>query len=723
MSENLNKLQKTDISFLKSLTDLEFHNLIQTIPKEQQAEILEQLKHSSVPGLAATSAAMRMRKKRQLDSEVDIREIKDVRRRNTALSCPFKFIETYFTDRFFMKHASHHEEMIKAICHVAQFGGDQAISAPRGEGKTTVATIMMIYAILKQWVRFPIIIAQTGPHAERIFKDIKYQFEANTILGEDFPEIIDPIRSLEGAPQRGNQQRHDGERTRIAWKASYITFPFVQGSPYGGISLSYFGLDSAIRGLIVNGMRPDFVLIDDPETRESAQSPHQISTRAQSIDRDIAGLAGPRKRIARVMLCTIQNRYCLAYQYTDPKQKSSWSGKRFKMLDVFPENTAIWDEYIIRRQEAQREGDKEAKAATQFYIDNREEMDRGAKVSNPQRFDQTVMPDGWKIEQSALQHCYNIISDYGIESFLSECQNDPSEESGPETSGLTAVTVAGRMSGLDQGELHPDHQVITIGIDLGKYLCHWVMIGWQPHCIGNVIDYGILEVSNVSTQTSNEATEIAIFNALVRWRSELLESNKKFDMVLIDSGDFTKTTYQFVREVGGAPFMVSKGTGGRNFVSGKQSNQRIVGENWYASYQQQENIWLYMLDTDYWKQFVHQRFLTPTFNEAKQFNSGSLSVFSTIDRKKHLSFSHHIVAEERREEFKPGKGLRVYWHQVNRNNHYLDATYMACAAARMKGIDLPIGTTQKLATETKQKQPSQPFLTPTGQTYLATQRK
>ena len=670
-----------------------------------------------------TSQRDLMRRKRAADMEITVRKCANQKRRTKALADPNEFISTYFKDRFYMQHAPHHLEMINAMCHVAQFGGDQSISAPRGEGKTTVATVMMIYAILNQWVRFPVIIAQTGPHAERVFKDIKYQFESNELLGDDFPEIADPVRALEGAPQRGNMQRHNGQSTRIAWKKSTITLPQIEGSPYGGVSLAYFGLDAAIRGLIINGMRPDFVLIDDPETRESAASPHQITVRAQSIDRDIAGLAGPTKRIARVMLCTIQNRYCLAYQYTDPQQKSSWSGKRFKMLESFPDNTAMWEEYIVRRQEAQRNGDKEAREATQYYLDNRKQMEAGAVVSNPQRLDQTKMQDGWQIEISALQHCYNIVADYGMESFLSECQNNPSEESGPETMGITAARVASRMSGLEQNEWHPQHELVTIGIDLGKYLCHWVMVGWQPDCIGNIVDYGVLEVHGVGTQTDSQASEIALFNALVRWRSEMLEVGKPLDMVLIDSGDFTKTAYQFIREVGGAPFMVSKGISSRTFYVGKASADRIPGENWYASFQKQENIWLYLLDTDYWKQFVHERFMTPTFNEARHYIPASLSVFSTEDRKKHLSFSHHIVAEERREEFVAGKGLRRYWHQINRNNHFLDATYMACAAARMKGVQLPLGTQASPTKQTTNEKTVKPFLTPTGQQYLITQRK
>ncbi len=151
--------------------------LLKELPPNEQQFVLQ-----SVSGLeqkkSPTVAAERMRKMRERAMEVTVRTCANLDRRTKALDDPHRFIKTYFSDRFFMQNAPHHHEMISAITHVARFGGDQAISAPRGEGKTTIATVMMIYAILKQWVRFPVIIAQTGPHAERIFKDINKSLSA-----------------------------------------------------------------------------------------------------------------------------------------------------------------------------------------------------------------------------------------------------------------------------------------------------------------------------------------------------------------------------------------------------------------------------------------------------------------------------------------------------------------------------------------------------------------
>jgi hypothetical protein len=87
-----------------------------------------------------------------------------------------------------------------------------------------------------------------------------------------------------------------GRRTLLEWYTSHVVFPRVKGSPCSESIISVYGLDSAIRGERRRGRRPDFALIDDPETQESARSLLQINERETKIDRDIgdrrAGRAG-----------------------------------------------------------------------------------------------------------------------------------------------------------------------------------------------------------------------------------------------------------------------------------------------------------------------------------------------------------------------------------------------------------------------------------------------
>jgi hypothetical protein len=77
------------------------------------------------------------------------------------------------------------------------------------------------------------------------------------------------------------------------------------------------------------------------------------------------------------------------------------------------------------------------------------------------------------------------------------------------------------------------------------------------------------------------------------------------------------------------------------------------------------------MDTDYWKQFIHERFLTPTFDEQNFLRRGALSLFVQPNDRKHTSFAQHIAAEELVSEFKEGKGVKTSWNKISENNHWL----------------------------------------------------
>jgi hypothetical protein len=117
-------------------------------------------------------------------------------------------------------------------------------------------------------------------------------------------------------------------------------------------------------------------------------------------------------------------------------------------------------------------------------------------------------------------------------------------------------------------------------------------------------------------------------------------------------------------------------------VPDKQTEQKRVGEHCYLSLQETSGIWLVGLDSDYWKGWLHERFMTPD-----ESPSGCLSLFGD-DKRQHFGFAHHICAEIECEEFIEGKGLKRYWKKVNRNNHWLDCAYMCCVAASLHGMKL-----------------------------------
>lgn len=163
-------------------------------------------------------------------------------------------------------------------------------------------------------------------------------------------------------------------------------------------------------------------------------------------------------------------------------------------------------------------------------------------------------------------------------------------------------------------------------------------------------------------------------------------TNRRIQFCLVDSGTFTKAAYEFCRQAGGV-FHPSKGLS--PYYPRKQSTAScIASSNLHAQKFTNESIWLYELDTSYWKQFVHERFLTPPMDENNMLRRGSLSLFELDGYEKHISYAHHIASEELLTEFKEGKGVKTYWNVRNDNNHWLDATYMAAAGSEVCGIKL-----------------------------------
>jgi len=578
---------------------------------------------------------------------------------------------------------------------------------------TRLAMYGAVYLMFAGLSPFPIVIGKSQTKSQNELKTIKERLQQNAELIADFPEVGVPFQSVGAWSSRARMQTVGGVSTNIEIAADHLIFPTItreqlpadwpdecEPTSQGQI-MSSLGVDGPIRGTNFRDHRPTLAILDDIENKETAESDGTIEKNEDIIEKDVGGLGGSGRRVSRVMLCTTQNRKCIAYKYTDRKCKPSWKGRRFRKMITPPDRKDLWDEYIELRQ-ARADDDPDARVAFRFYRDNQAEMDRGAEISNPYSYDRRDAEDGETIELSAIQAYYNRVADFGEEAVATEDDNDPPETVGPQGSGLTAGIVASRNSGLDRLQVPANTTCITYGIDLGKYRCHWVGIAWWKGAGGCIFDYGVADVYGTDESMDNDQSEPAIYRALVNWRDELLATKivdaagteRSINSVMVDSGTFTDSAYEFIRQVGGN-FHVSKGVGG--YKQPKANTNTIVANHLHASKQTEKGVWLWNLDTDYWKQWVHERFLTPTFDDENMLRRGSLSLFSPGPRKKHLTFAQHITAEEYVEEFVAGKGTKKYWYPHGKNNHWLDATYQAAAAAGGMGVEILSGPEIKIA--------------------------
>lgn len=671
---------------------------------------------------AAQRDADRKREKRATAKEVFVPPCADPARRAELEADDVSWMMYYFAPEsgtaspFTYRFTIQQQEMIEALKNAFLFGGDQAIAASRGEGKTVLCERMVMKYTFKGRIGFTVLFGATGTGADDCLDSMKVEIETNDRLHADYPEICVPVRALENTPNRAHYQivtgrRHDNDvpyeraSSKFVWCGKEIHLPKVPGAPAAGSIIATRGLDAAVRGIKKGGRRVDVAVIDDPDTEETVRSEVQAQKLEDRIDRAIAGLGGQQRRVARVMLTTLQNRTCVSYRFTDPEQKPSWRGKRFRYLLKPPKRKELWEEYIQLQQEDWRgeAAGNPTKNALKFYTEQREAMDEGAEVANPNRRD----PD----EVSALQSYHNFVARNGWDAAATELDNDPPEETGPIESGITAHRIQHAFSGLDRRVVPAGCKLLTQGIDVQKRGLHWVVRAWMEDATSWVIDYGFLD-SYADMSGDTEGVELAIRRTILARMDEVAanpyvsEDGEIIEIsnTLIDAGWLPAPVYAACLELGKGVHP-AKGHGKSNGASGRMFSPALrrtytcrPGDNWRMDWQQPYHVWLVNCNADHWKGWEHSRWMT------EHGRVGAAYIFGTMtseekkwlgrrvpkQAKEHMSFAKHLTAEVEVEELDKSGKLHRYWKVKagSSANHYLDASYLTDVAASMIGIKL-----------------------------------
>ena len=633
------------------------------------------------------------------------------------------WLQYFFVDVFTYSFVDQQKEMIAAIGQAARIGGDQALAASRGEGKTTIFECLATKFALSGVISYTVLFAANGPKAGESLKNIRDPLEAiGDYTGSEtserllrlYPEVCEPIHALEGAPQRAYGQTVSGKRfdtgepfemvaSRFSWCGDSILLPNVPGSPGAGAVIATRGLDGEIRGAKRGTKRVQLAGIDDPDTEETVNSEDQAKKLEKRIDRGIAALGGQRRRVARVMLTTCQNQTCVSYKFTDPKEKPSWHGRKFRFLIEKPTRMDLWQEYVAQRQADLQDGDREGRTAHKFYLDNRKAMEAGAVVSNPHRYDPEQLDDGTRREESALQFYYNEVARIGLEAVETEYDNDPPEELGPVESGITPRRIQKQLSGFDRKAIPDGCTIVTQGIDIRKIALHWIVRAWRPGEPGQpwdcfTVDYGITEIFG-TTPGSDEGVGEAIVRALHDRKDRVTAEPYELpiDYTLIDSGYRTEDVYQFCDEAGLGFYPAighgrSSGNITTNFRSPVASSpQKVIGWRFFLAIRPNGTGWLVHMDADHWKAWEHDRWMSDPDKP------GGMTVFGTKtpwedrlgpDEKAHHAFARHICAEIEVEEPDKQGVMKRYWKPKSDNNHWFDAAYRSNVAAAMAGVQM-----------------------------------
>ncbi|NLF17735.1 MAG: hypothetical protein GX595_10825 [Lentisphaerae bacterium] len=665
---------------------------------EQGTRDYEAMKEAARARNAALSAAGR--------DIGDLPEVVDPERRARCRTSFRGFCDAYFPQTFHLEWSPDHLRVIGKIEQAVLHGGLFAMAMPRGSGKSSLAECACLWAMLYGHRYFVTLIGSDEGHALGMLDSIKTELESNDLLLEDFPAVCYPIHSLEGIANRCSGQLYKGNRTQIGWTANEIVLPTIAGSEASGAIIRVAGITGRIRGMKFKRpdgqtVRPSLVILDDPQTDESARSLSQCANRERILAGAVLGLAGPGKKISGIMPCTVIRPGDMADRILDREKHPEWNGERTKMVYAFPSAEKLWEKYAeVRAESLRQHGD--LSEATAFYLARREEMDEGADVAWAARFNHD--------EASALQHAMNLrLQDEAA--FWAEYQNEPLPENVGDDEQLTVDEIARKLNGHRRGEIPIGCNHLTMFVDVQGKLLFWAVCAWESDFTGYLVDYGAFPDQGRRYFTLRDATptllevkrgaglEGSIYAGLEALTGKLLAKEWQRDdgamikigRCLVDAnwGTSTDVVYQFCRQSPHAAVLFPShgryvGASSTPFAEYKKKQGDRVGLNWrIPNVRGKRAIRHVLFDTNYWKSFIHARLTVPMGDR------GCLSLYGR-DPVAHQLFAEHLTAEYRVKT--EGRGRVVDEWKLRpeaHDNHWFDGIVGCAVAASLEGAVLP----------------------------------
>jgi phage terminase large subunit GpA-like protein len=278
------------------------------------------------------------------------------------------------------------------------------------------------------------------------------------------------------------------------------------------------------------------------------------------------------------------------------------------------------------------------------------------------------------------------------------------------------------------GVVPQDAERLTMGIDLGKRLGHWVLVAWRPDARGHLVDYGRFDIAGDTMDIAR-----AVLAALSDLREQVIEPGWRKpggellipNPVSIDAGYMPEAVYEFCRQAG-RRYIPALGRGlsayDRRYRTYTHPTKlgaavRAIGQEYYISWMPTERLFRADVCADFWKTWLHDRLRTPAGEP------GAFELYQSRDPNQHITWSQHITAERPREIFIEGVGEKVIWERARKANHYLDATYNACWAGHLAGVRLIQSRRGilPLSSSPSDDSPS-PIVMPDGRPFLVSER-
>lgn len=698
------------------------------------------------------------------------------------------FLKTYFPRIFYLRWSVAQNDMIERMETVMYRGGLFCVAVPRGEGKTAIGQCSTIWAAVYGHRRYIYFIGDEAGSAEDALHSIKTELYTNPQLIRDFPEHCYPIARLENRGHSAKGQLCRGVPTFIEWSNESVVLPCVTfdkehfdpadmlelpDKPLGesnaglycsksaGTVIRCKGITGGVKGAIhkhpLTGelMRPDVFIADDVQTDKTADSPASTHKIIRYVEGALEGLSGPQTLISGVMLCTVAREGDVSETFLDKQKRPQWHGQKTPMVLEWPDGVGImelnpetlsgqhWMKYDeLRRVSLRMHGD--ITLASEYYLENQEEMDAGFRMSWEDRFNGDEKLMGMR-EYSAIQHAMNLRLSKPVE-FSCEYQQEPYRESALGTRVLTPALMQQRIVSVERNILTAGEEHLVAYIDVQDEILWYVVMAVSNDFTGHVVDYGTFPKIDRLYITKAETEKWCLLSKLYFERNPGIEPIGKASKSSMPKAQFEGKIYLAIDELlhrllgttylrdDGAEFNINRigidcqwgsatkpiyrlirnrsdsriipchgkyiGVGMLKFHEWQIRPGNFLGDYWLFSTSKYGVRYL-LIDTNHWKTFLWNRFTLPIGSPS------SLTVFQLPAERHEMYFDHLCKSEY--PETKEARGQRLdEWKEYpgKPDNDLFDASVGCAVLASLCGSrvnELSPGTTPNEQPKTRRK--------------------
>ena len=654
--------------------------------RKSRADLEKELKELRGSSNDSSHLATASRRNHDRFSEID-KEMNDAlskidwERRKECEADIIKFTNTYCVGSLLDdKPPPHCQEILKQMLDACLANTPYLILTGRGSGKTSFSEIIILYLIATGRKKYGVLISNSAASSQNILNDI-FRFITNeSAFTNDYPELCLPFLLCNGSYRR--KQTYNGKLLNISSTSGRIIFGRLEdkdGKPFPTSEslITTAGIGSGLRGLKRNGLRPDLILIDDASDEEISSSTERTQKLYNLIQKSVLGLGG-KKSISCIMTATpiSPDDICSVL-----KNDKGWSVKTFPSILSFPDEWnkkahGLWGEYFNKYNE-EIAMDKNHSSSLQFYTKHQQELEKGADVINPSRFN----PDDGTI--SGIQFFLLKWNQIGENNFLSEYQMTP--KSVQIELKITPKDVLKNISDFEEDEIPDGCQLTTCSIDLNtSYGATMLSASFKTDSTCYIVKHKIFKLG-IDQKLPDVQYDQQLFSKLCDIVRTIKSLNIPLDCIVVDGGgrnfnavvSFAKQC-QFKFSIPCCALLGRSSTSFNPLVKSRLRNavSRTVlcGDESERTRKGQGKKWL-LFDSDFYREQAQKSFL---------LESGSIGS-TNLYQGDHTDFAIQVTNEKLLWKKQKEYGIEYHWKSFEPHD-YLDTLSMARAIAENQNI-------------------------------------